>query len=541
MKRILNIAFLVCFLIPGFSQVKRNSNPSRPNILFAIMDDVTYQHMSAYGCSWVKTPNFDRIAKMGLLFKNAYTPNAKCAPSRSCILTGRNSWQLEEAGNHWSYFPSKFETFTEILSKNGYDVAFTGKGLSPVIAYNADGKTIRQPLIKAYNQIKTTPPTKNISNVDYAANFSAFLKSTTPGKPFFFWYGGLEPHRSYEYASGIKKGGKKLADIPDSDVYPFWPKVDSVRTDMLDYAFEIEYFDQQLGKMLKMLEDNNQLSNTLIVVTSDNGMPFPRIKGNEYEYANHLPLAVMWPDGIKNPGRKVNDMISFIDFAPTFLELAGVKSGQNKMHPISGESFSYVFSSAKSGQIRPEKNYVLIGQERHDVGRPHDGGYPVRGICQDNFFYLRNFEADRWPSGDPITGYLNTDGSPTKTVCLNNVYATDSRFNFWLWNFGKRSSEELYNIADDPACLHNLAKDPAHRVLLEKMNSKMMSLLNHQEDPRLKGKGFLFDQYIFSDKNSVNFYERYMAKDTTLRWGWVNDSDFQDIRKIPKAINARNK
>jgi N-sulfoglucosamine sulfohydrolase len=79
-----------------------NARQPRPNILFAVADDASWPHMSAYGCRWVRTPAFDRVAREGVLFTNAYTPNAKCAPSRACILTGRNSWQLEAAANRWA-------------------------------------------------------------------------------------------------------------------------------------------------------------------------------------------------------------------------------------------------------------------------------------------------------------------------------------------------------------------------------------------------------------------------------------------------------
>ncbi len=517
---------------------KKKQSSDRPNILFAIMDDVTYQHMGAYGCKWVKTPNFDRIAQDGLLFKNAYTPNAKCAPSRSCIVTGRNSWQLEEAGNHWSYFPAKFASFAEVLAQNGYAVGYTGKGVAPVVAKQADG-TPREMLVKAFNQLKTTPPTAKISNVDYAANFDAFL-STTDSKPFFFWYGGLEPHREYEFNSGVSKGGKNLNDIPNAEIYPFWPKTDSVRTDLLDYAFEIEYFDKQLGKMLKMLEDKGQLHNTLIVVTSDNGMPFPRVKGQAYEYANHLPLAMMWADGIAHKGRKIEDFISFIDFAPTFLDLAKVPAAKNQMKPITGKSFKDIFS-ADQEKVSEKRNFVLVGKERHDVGRPKDVGYPIRGIFQENYLFIKNFETDRWPAGNPETGYLNVDGSPTKTVCLNTVYATDHNFNYWLWSFGKRPGEELYDIKKDPACLNNLASNPAYQKKSAQLRSKLLTLLKEQSDPRLLGKGIEFDKYQYADQRGVNFYERYMAKDPKLSWGWVNDSDFQDISKIERAKNACNK
>src|SRR5262249_47879843 len=130
----------------------------RANILFCISDDQSFPHASAYGSAWVKTPAFDRVAREGLLFMRAYTPNAKCAPSRACILTGRNSWQLEEAANHASYYPAKFRTFVETLGANGYFTGFTGKGWAPGEPGKIDGKP-RLLTGPAYSAIKTTPPT----------------------------------------------------------------------------------------------------------------------------------------------------------------------------------------------------------------------------------------------------------------------------------------------------------------------------------------------------------------------------------------------
>src|SRR5690606_19317839 len=122
------------------------------------------------------------------------------------------------------------------------------------------------------------------------------------------------------------------------------------------------------------------LDNTLIIVTSDNGMPFPRAKGQVYELSNHLPLAIMWGTGIENPGRIVNDFVSFIDFAPTFLEVAGIDSKKSGMKGITGKSLTDILFSRKDGLVNPERDAVLVGKERHDVGRPDDEGYPVRGI-----------------------------------------------------------------------------------------------------------------------------------------------------------------
>ena len=244
---------------------------SKPNILFCIADDASFPHFGAYGCSWVKTPGFDRVAKEGILFTNAYTPNAKCAPSRSCILTGRNSWQLEEAANHVPFFPQKFKTCCETLGENGYHVGYTAKGWAPGNPGEINGRK-RQLTGKAYDAKILIPPAKYIANTDYVANFKDFLDDKPKDEPFCFWYGSREPHRAYEYGAGIKKGGKKTTEV--DKVYSFWPDNETVCTDLLDYAFEIEYFDEHLRKMLTLLEDRGELDNTLVIVTADNGMPF---------------------------------------------------------------------------------------------------------------------------------------------------------------------------------------------------------------------------------------------------------------------------
>jgi len=494
----------------------------KPNILFCIADDATYKHFSAYGCEFVNTPSFDRIANEGVLFSNAFTPNAKCAPSRSILVTGRNSWQLEEAGNHWSYFPTKFKTYAETLEENGYHVGYTAKGLAPVIALTKKGER-RAVLGKTYNDIKTNPPATGMSKIDYSENFKQFLKDKPENEPFCFWYGGLEPHRSYEYGSGVKKGNKKLSDI--KSVPRMWPDTEEVRNDMLDYAFEIEYFDMHLGKMLKTLEEIGELENTLIVVTSDNGMPFPRVKGQAYEYSNHLPMAIMWKGGIKTPGRVIDDIVNFTDISPTFLEVAGISEKESGMQAIQGNSITDILYSEKSGIIDPNRDHVLIGKERHDVGRPNDVGYPIRGIRKGDFLFVINFETSRWPSGNPITGYLNCDGGATKTKIINDrrneVDATK-----WQLNFGKRERFELYNIIEDPECIHNLIEADTYKDISINLKIQLEKELTEQGDPRMFGKGYLFDDYVYSNKKDRGFYERQMNGENP-KAGWVSESDFE--------------
>ena len=317
-----------CILSQCHSSEKGNPSKDRPNILIAIGDDISYPHMGAYGCTWIKTPGFDRVARDGILFRNAYTPNSKSSPSSACLLTGRNSWQLEEAANHVPFFPPKFTSFIEVLGNNGYTTGYTAKGWAPGIALDSAGNP-RKLTGRAFNEKKTAPPANGISGNDYAGNFEDFLDSKDPEKPFCFWYGSQEPHRRYQYGSGMSIGGKSLTDI--EKVPGFWPDDDIVRTDMLDYAFEIEHFDNHLVKMLGLLEKRGELSNTIVIVTADNGMPFPRVKGQAYEYSNHMPLAIMWGKGIKNAGRTVYEYISFIDIAPTILDVARIYQAKSGM------------------------------------------------------------------------------------------------------------------------------------------------------------------------------------------------------------------
>lgn len=514
-----------CYLLLLLLACQRTfpAEQARPNILFAIMDDASFPHIGASGCDWVRTPHIDRLAREGILFTNAYTPNAKCAPSRAAILTGRNSWQLEEAANHWCYFPSKFVSYAEVLTQNGYHVGHTAKGWAPGIALDAAGNK-RQLTGTAYNDRQTEAPTTGISSNDYAANFKDFLDAREGNTPFCFWYGSTEPHRRYEYGTGISRGGKSLDEI--DEVFSFWPDNDTIRTDLLDYAYEIEYFDQHLGRMLAELEARGELENTLVVVTADNGMPFPRIKGQEYELSNHLPLVMSWPEGIRGQARVVEDMVSFIDFAPTFLALAQVDGEALGMESITGKSLVPLLQQDASGQLDSARDHVLIGKERHDVGRPDDQGYPIRGIVKDHYLYLHNFETARWPAGDPITGYLNCDGSPTKTVCLN-ARDDPQTARYWQWNFGKRPGEELYDIQADPVCLHNLADDIAYQSRLTTMKDQLFRELREQGDPRMEGQGTIFDLYPYADTSGVNFYARYLRGEK-LNAGWVNPGDFRE-------------
>lgn len=462
--------------------------PKRPNILFVIADDWG-RHAGAYGTTWIKTPHFDRVAKEGVLFNNVFTSNPKCSPSRATILTGRNSWQLKEAINHFSIFPNEFSVYPTELEKAGYFVGLTGKGWGPG-DYKSTGWD-HNPAGHEYQTRKNKPPYKGISNNDYSANFGDFLSKWSKDKPFCFWLGGQEPHRFYEQGSG-ERAGRNPQDVT---VPKYYPDNTLIRSDMLDYALEVEWFDRHLGIALEKLQQSGELDNTLIVVTSDHGMPFPRVKGQIYEDGFHIPMAVRWGKQIK-PGRVVDDFINFRDLAPTFMQAAGL----NPAPTMTGKSFLDVLKSDRSGTVDATRNMMIIAKERHDLGRPNDQGYPVRAIRTPDFFYSRNYEPDRWPAGNPETGYKNVDDSPTKTFLISGFDE------YYRMSFGKRPVEELYDIKKDPECIHNLATDLKYAQTMRKLRDRMESTLKEQGDPRMNGNADFFDtiQYTGPKKHSYD-------------------------------------
>ncbi len=469
----------------------------RPNILFIIADDASRDSFGAYGATYVKTPGFDRIADEGVVFTQAYNCNPKCAPARACLLTGRHSWLLEEACNHNPYLSAKWKFYPFLLEDEGYKIGYTGKGWGPGVwaGQNASRATgTDNPAGHPFNEIKLKPPYDGISNTDYAANFEAFLKERSAENedaPFCFWLGVKEPHRKYELDSW-KADGRDLAEV---SVPAYYPDNATIRGDLADYAIEVEWFDQHIQKALDHLDASGELDNTLIIATSDHGMPFPRVKGQLYDDGFHIPFVVRWGDKIK-AGRTVSDFITFPDLAPTLMEVAGVERDAQ----MTGQSFLPQLLAEGSGRIEEQRDHTLLGKERHDIGRT-DGdllsvAYPVRALRNDSFLYVRNFIPERWPVGNPEYDYLNTDASPTKSFLLG-LSQSEPDFRFYEMSFGKRSGEELYDMAADPDCVRNLADSAAHQETKAAMWQQLESELKAQGDPRVLGKGEIFDFYPY--------------------------------------------
>lgn len=505
------------------SNDRKTTNTRRPNILFVINDDQSHIHTSFAGSHFVNTPGFDKVATNGIYFTNCYAGSPGSAPSRSSLVTGRHHWQNEQAGQHASSWIKKYIPFVDLLKANGYYTGYTGKGVDPFQYARNEADSLwrtQNAAGKAYNKYKYEKDTPHdsrtangISRINYSENFRDFMQQRKDHQPFYFWYGSSEPHRAYEKGSW-KRNGKKLDQV---DIPGFIPDSEEIRGDMLDYAVEIEWADSHLCQMINHLDSIGELNNTIIIVTADNGMPFPRAKANCFEYGIHIPMAISYPNGFP-AGRRVDDLISFVDLAPTILELAGIKP--EGMQPLSGKSIVNILKSEKSGLIDKNKKYVFAGRERHSSSRWNNLGYPQRAIRGTEYLLIWNIKPERWPAGAPQamnkkTGeiypmygldqkgvhhpewaFTDVDAAPSKSYLIEN-YNNPEIHPFFKLAYTKRPEFELYNVNSDPYCLNNLSGKPEYKEIEHEMKIELMKELKKSADPRVTGpEKEIFDTYV---------------------------------------------
>jgi len=508
----------------------------RPNILLAIADDMSWIHTSFTGYEAISTPNIDYIAQNGVWFNNAYCSAPSCTASRGSLLTGRNGWELEEGACLWSILPSKFITYTDLLEEAGYHVGYTGKGWGPGDA--KDGGRQRNPAGESYNGITAVPyeqlgEENPMSHINYAANFEDFLEDKPVGQPFCFWFGCYEPHR--DYLNGI---GQVLGKDPESVRVPgFLPDVPEIRSDILDYLTEVEWYDTQLGRMIDALRRSGEIDNTIIVVTSDNGMPFPRAKSNLYDYGTRMPLAIFYKKMIPG-GRILEDMVSLTDLAPTFLDMAGLPIPEE----MSGSSLMEILNSNLSGQIDPDRNRVFTYRERHAWVHEQGDIYPMRAMRKDNYLLIWNQKPEMVPAGDRNPQYNfnyypygDVDNSPTKDFLLSLQKSEDMHMYYQL-AWGKRPEYELYNLADDPFQMKNLEGHEEHQDLLADMKEELQSYLVSRNDLRMSGREDVYHNSPYYAMKGIESGGLFLKK-----WESLDDEQKKQAIERERKILEENK
>lgn len=506
---------------------------SRPNLLFLFADDWG-RHASAYAATEsrpspsqvIRTPNIDRVAARGALFKNAFVTSPSCTPCRSSLLSGRYFFNTGRGailqGSVWD---ETIPTWPLLLRDAGYHIGKSFKVWSPgtpvdapfgrqAYAYQKAGGRENNFSENVSQLVADGVPLKDAKEQMYAevrANFDAFLGARPEAAPWCYWFGPTTVHRTW-----VKGSGKALwkidPELLQGKLPGFLPDVPEVREDFADYLGEAQAFDAYVGVILRQLEATGDLDHTIVVISGDHGAPgFPGGKCNLYDFGVGVPLIAAGP-GIK-AGRVVDDLINLLDLAPTFLELGSVPAPAG----MDGRSFADVLWSKDAGQVDPARTWVITGRERH-VENAREGNlpYPQRALRTHDFLYLRNFAPDRWPMGSPYSAaedelpapsvlekntraaYPDMDAGPTKAWLI--AHRADPH---WKWHydyaFGKRPAAELYDLRQDPDQLNNVAAEPAYADTRRNLDRQLMQTLSEAGDPRVTGDGKTFDRPPFAD------------------------------------------
>ncbi|MEO1614765.1 MAG: sulfatase [Planctomycetota bacterium] len=502
-------------------QVDATSSPARPNIVFAFADDwgkfaSVYGQLEPGGPSdVVSTPHFDSIAKRGVLFTRAFVSAPSCTPCRSSLVSGQHFWQCGRAsilqGAVWDFSNPAYPL---LMEEAGYRIGHTYKVWSPGkpanaphggkrTAFNSKGRRFN-----GFSQNASRTDEKRATKEDLLqevrGNVRSFLDadqnaSLDGEKPFCYWFGPTNCHRKWIAGSGKALWGINPDDLKGK-LPPYLPDVPSIRQDFADYLGEAQAFDASLGVIEEELRRIGQWENTLLVISGDHGVPgVPRGKCNLYDLGTAVPLAIHWPEGIKHPGRVVDDFVSLPDLAPTFLEAADISVPE----AMTARTLMPQLESDRSGQIDPKRDAVFTGRERHvALARAGNLPYPQRAIRTDRFLYIINFEPDRYPMGDgpgfgqpagpmPSTeeltertfaAFADLDGSPTKAFIAKHPEEYPMAFEI---AFDKRPREELYDILADSNCMKNLAQDPEFATTRKELETRLMNELRRTGDPRL--------------------------------------------------------
>ncbi len=530
---LLRLLFVLLLAAPAWVHADTADAKKKPNILFLFADDWG-RYAGAYAKvdgrpspnQVVRTPNIDRMAREGVLFRNAFVNAPSCTPSRSALLSGRHFFSTGRGailqGAVWD---EQIPSWPLLLRRAGY---FLGKSFkvwspgTPVDAPFGGQKHAFQGAGGLFNNFSenASQMMRGGMRADAAKakllgevrdNFQSFLKARPKDQPFCFWFGPTLVHRKWE-----KGSGKGIWNINSDDLKgklpKFLPDVPEVRQDFADYLGEIQAWDAGVGVLLQMLTEAGELENTIIVISGDHGAPgFPGGKCNLYDFGVGVSLIVRGP-GIP-AGRVVDDFVSLMDLAPTFLELGGVE----KAAGMQGRSFVNVLQSTKSGLVDPGRTWVVTGRERHvAAARDKNLPYPQRALRTEKFLYIRNFEPDRWPMGDPKTvtataapsandlehnthvAFADMDASPTRAWLVGK--RNDPQ---WKWHydyaFGKRPAEELYDVANDPDQIKNLAADPAYAEAKKELSTRLLRILTEAGDPRVIDGGQTFERPPFTE------------------------------------------
>lgn len=509
----------------------------RLNILFVFAHDWgCYSTASAEieePTPWNKespTPQSDRLAKEGALFRNAFVNSPQSPPSRCSLFSAQYFYRTGLAAVRNGIWDYPQPSFAMLLRDAGNHVGYSSKDRSPVtpkdapmggtaFEYRSAGAESDQLSQYVYQQMEKGVAMLSPMEVLFdkvRCNFDAFLADRKDNQPFLDWFGPRNPHREWNKGPGEALWGidpeRQVGKMP-----PFLPVVPEVREDLADYLGQNLAFDKTLGVLMERLEEIGALENTMIIVSGDHGAPgFTDGKFTLDDFGTRVGLAIRWDRGGRK-GRVIDDILNRMDLDPTLLDAGKVPV----LEVMNGKSILPLPKSTQEGQIDPAPSWVVMGRERH-VSSAREGRLPYlqRAWRTKDWLYVINFRGERYPIGNPwnISGdrvptqhalehdtfvtYGDMDGGSTEAFLVLN-HADPRHASYYREAFSKRPREELYDLKKNPNQMQNLAADPRHADVIRKLNGQLLQELLRTGDPRFVGDGSRFDRmpYTFSRRS----------------------------------------
>lgn len=451
---------LSCILLMacGTSDRKTSHNqPEKPNILWITCEDITTM-VGCYGDPVAVTPNIDALASKGILYKNAYSTAPVCSPARSCLVTGVYATSLGTQNLRSDFqIPSIIRTLPHILRDNGYYCSNN---------YKED-----------YNFFDST--------IWDESSHEAHWRNRPDNKPFFSVFNFETTHQSQIFGddeSFYNKYGHQLAEEERTKpeqikLQPYYFDSHRVRKLWARYYDLVKIMDRQVGEILNQLEEDGLQENTIVFFYSDHGTGMPRAKRALYNSGVKVPFVVFIPERYRyitkyEPGTLTDEMVSFVDFPPTLLNILDIKIPD------------YMTGNLFLGKQTRQREYVYATSDRVD-----EAFEISRTVKDKKFSYIRNF----LPHLPLIQPNFYTDQSEIMQELLklrNSVEMTPAQKSMWL---PRREPEELYDLENDPFETNNLAKDPTYSGVLLKMRYEMTDWMKRTFDTGLVPEGYLWE------------------------------------------------
>ncbi|WP_138417924.1 sulfatase family protein [Aquibacillus sediminis] len=419
---------------------------NQPNIVFMISHD-TGRYLGTYGHK-VESPNIDELAEKGIKFNQFYCPAPQCSPSRASIMTGlypHNNGMLGLAHKNFSINGDK-TTLPKELKKAGYETNLIGFS-HETIGDEPEG-VVSSTYKLGYDNYQEVPGNFAPQVTDHVEDFLDNKATTTDNKPFFVNIGFEETHRPFDHYED------EADDINDVEVLSYLPDTENIRKDLALLNGSVKVFDRAVGRIIRKLEETGLDKDTIVILTTDHGLPVPRGKGSLKDAGLETLLIAYSPNLIER-NKEMDQLLCNIDLMPTLLELAGAQIPDD----LDGKSFASLLTGSEE-KVREEFFCEMTWHDRY---------HPMRGIRTENYKYVLNLE-----DGPMIYMPVDTHKS---------IAGQDVQEQYYVPN----EEEELYDLTKDPLEEKNRISDPAYLQIAEELRTKVNNWMKETNDPLLHG------------------------------------------------------